>query len=193
MQLVLPDGAWKPASPPYEERHHDAKLWDPKNPQGLALGHAIGKAESTAKIHPEKWVLACDQIVILDGQPLHKVSTHEKAVHILERLRNHTALNVTGVAIVMATKAGQCLTASVACSDWVRFKDMSTPNIEAYVRNYRPFDCVGCCNVSTPPMQDFIDFTSVQDPTNLQGFPVGAIRNILGDRGFKLTPLDPQP
>ena len=49
-------------------------------PQALATRLALAKAKAVAALHPQAVVIGSDQVADLNGEPLGKPGTHERAV-----------------------------------------------------------------------------------------------------------------
>jgi septum formation protein len=60
----------------------------------------LAKARAVAAVFPGAVVIGSDQVADLDGEPLGKPGTHENAVAQLRRMRGHTVIFQTAVAVV---------------------------------------------------------------------------------------------
>jgi septum formation protein len=69
-------------------------------PRALAERLALAKARAVAAVFPGAVVIGSDQVADLDGEPLGKPGTHENAVAQLRRMRGHTVIFQTAVAVV---------------------------------------------------------------------------------------------
>src|SRR5512141_127129 len=58
-----------------------------ETPPELALRLALAKARAVATRFPDAVVIGSDQVADLDGEPLGKPGTHEKATEQLRRMR----------------------------------------------------------------------------------------------------------
>ena len=109
-------------------------------PYALALRLALAKARAVAALHPEAVVIGSDQVADLNGTPLGKPGTHERAVLQLQRMRGQTVVFQTAVAVVCAaTQFEEVDLAAVK----VRFRDLRDAEIESYLRTEQPYDCAG--------------------------------------------------
>ncbi|MDZ4360054.1 MAG: Maf family protein, partial [Variovorax sp.] len=61
-----------------------------ERPADLALRLALAKARDVARRHPQAVVIGSDQVADLQGEPLGKPGTHERAVAQLRRMRGQT-------------------------------------------------------------------------------------------------------
>ena len=73
---------------------------DGESPHDLACRLALAKARAVAALHPDAVVIGSDQVADLDGEPLGKPGTHERAVAQLQRMRGRTVVFQTAVAVV---------------------------------------------------------------------------------------------
>ena len=109
-------------------------------PDTLARRLALAKARDVASRHPDAVVIGSDQVADLNGEPLGKPGTHERAVEQLRRMRGQTVIFQTALAVV-------CLHRSFEAVDLaevrVQFRDLSDDEIERYLRTEQPYDCAG--------------------------------------------------
>src|SRR5512133_3266688 len=69
-------------------------------PAALARRLALAKAHAVAERFPDAAVIGSDQVADLDGEPLGKPGTHDNAVVQLRRMRGHTVVFHTALAVV---------------------------------------------------------------------------------------------
>lgn len=111
-----------------------------ETPHALATRLALAKARAVAALHPQAVVIGSDQVADLDGEPLGKPGTHERAVAQLRRMRGRTVVFQTAVAVVcQATGFEQVELAPVR----VLFRALSDAEIERYLQAEQPYDCAG--------------------------------------------------
>ncbi len=79
------------------EEHMPAETDDA---QKLAVHNAMLKARAVAKLHPGRWVLGADTIVVLDRRVLGKPASLDVAREHLAALSGHTHQVVTGCCLV---------------------------------------------------------------------------------------------
>src|SRR5512145_3522671 len=70
-----------------------------ETPRDLACRLALAKAHAVAARFPAAVVIGSDQVADLDGQPLGKPGTHERAVAQLRQMRGKTVVFQTAVAV----------------------------------------------------------------------------------------------
>ena len=154
-------------------------------PAALALRLALAKAHAVAALHPHAVVIGSDQVADLDGEPIGKPGTHERAVAQLRRLSGRSAVFQTAVAVVRAdTGYAQALLAPVT----VHFRSLSEAEIERYLRVEEPYDCAGSAKSETLGIA-LLDAIDSDDPTALVGLPL--IRTCRLLRAAGIDPLSP--
>ena len=152
-------------------------------PAALAQRLALAKAHAVARLHPEAVVIGSDQVADLDGQPIGKPGTHERAVAQLRSMSGRSVVFQTAVAVVCArtTYVGTAL-APVK----VRFRELSDEEIELYLRAEQPYDCAGSAKSETLGIA-LLDAIESDDPTALVGLPL--IRTCALLRAAGIDPL----
>lgn len=149
--------------PEVDETPHAGEL-----PVALAQRLALEKALAVARQHPQAVVIGSDQVADLDGEPLGKPGTHERAVAQLQRMRGHTVVFQTAVAVVCIESgfAEQAL-AQVK----VQFRQLSDAAIETYLRAEEPYDCAGSAKSEGLGIA-LLERIDNQDPSALVGLPL---------------------
>jgi septum formation protein len=151
-------------------------------PHDLARRLALAKARAVATLHPAAVVIGSDQVADLDGQPLGKPGTHERAVAQLRQMRGRTVVFQTAVAVVCAeTRFEQVDLAPVR----VRFHDLSDAEIEAYLRAEQPYDCAGAAKSEGLGIA-LLDAIDNDDPTALVGLPLIRTCRMIRAAGVKV-------
>lgn len=139
-----------------------------EQPAELARRLALEKARDVAQRHPQAVVIGSDQVADLNGQPLGKPGTHERAVEQLCRMRGQTVVFQTALAVVCkATGFEQCDMAAVS----VVFRDLSDREIEHYLRTEQPYDCAGSAKSEGLGIA-LLERIDNDDPTALVGLPL---------------------
>ena len=151
-------------------------------PHALALRLALAKARAVAALHPEAVVIGSDQVADLNGVPLGKPGTHERAVLQLQRMRGQTVVFQTAVAVVCAaTQFEEVDLAAVK----VRFRDLSDAEIESYLRTEQPYDCAGSAKSEGLGIALLASIDN-DDPTALVGLPLIRTCRMLRAAGIAL-------
>jgi septum formation protein len=154
-------------------------------PAALALRLALAKAQAVAQNRPDAVVIGSDQVADLDGLPIGKPGTHERATAQLRQLSGRRAVFQTAVAVVRAdTGYAQVLLAPVT----VHFRVLGDAEIERYLRLEEPYDCAGSAKCETLGIA-LLDAIDSDDPTTLIGLPL--IRTCALLRAAGLDPLWP--
>ena len=141
---------------------------DGESPHDLACRLALAKARAVAALHPDAIVIGSDQVADLDGEPLGKPGTHERAVAQLRRMRGRTVVFQTAVAVVCQdTGFAQTDLAAVR----VVFRNLSDAEIETYLRTEQPYDCAGSAKSEGLGIA-LLESINNDDPTALVGLPL---------------------
>jgi septum formation protein len=151
-------------------------------PQALATRLALAKAKAVAALHPSAVVIGSDQVADLNGDPLGKPGTHERAVVQLQRMRGQTVIFQTAVSVVcQASGFEQTELAQIK----VRFRELSDAEIEAYLRAEEPYDCAGSAKSEGLGIA-LLDAIDNDDPTALIGLPMIRTARLLRAAGIDL-------
>ena len=163
--------------PEVDETPHAGEL-----PVALAQRLAMEKALAVARKHPQAVVIGSDQVADLDGEPLGKPGTHERAVAQLQRMRGHTVVFQTAVAVVCIESgfAEQAL-AQVK----VQFRQLSDTAIETYLRAEEPYDCAGSAKSEGLGIA-LLEQIDNLDPSALVGLPLIHTCRLLRAAGLPL-------
>ena len=152
-------------------------------PAALAQRLALAKARAVAVQRPDAVVIGSDQVAELDGQPIGKPGTHERATAQLRLMRGRSVVFQTAVSVVRGdTGFARTLLAPVT----VRFRDLTDAEIERYLRLEQPYDCAGSAKCETLGIA-LLDAIDSDDPTALVGLPLIRTCELLRQAG--LDPL----
>ena len=177
-RLGLP---FETASPQVDETPHAGET-----PAALSLRLALAKAQAVARRFPLAVVIGSDQVADLDGLPIGKPGSHERAVAQLRSMRGRTVLFQTAVALVQAS-SGHERVERVAVK--VRFRDLRDAEIEHYLRREQPYDCAGSAKCEGLGIA-LLEAIKSDDPTALIGLPLILTCALLREVG--LDPLGSQ-
>jgi len=130
-------------------------------------------------------VIGSDQVADLDGVPIGKPGTHERAFEQLRAMRGRSIVFQTAVAVVRRD-TGYVGTALAPVT--VRFRDLNDVEIEHYLRTEQPYDCAGSAKCETLGIA-LLEAIDSDDPTALVGLPL--IRTSALLRAAGLDPLAP--
>lgn len=153
-----------------------------ESPHDLAWRLAGAKARAVARLHPEAVVIGSDQVADLDGVPLGKPGSHDKATAQLRQMRGRTVVFQTAVAVVcQASGFEQTRLAAVR----VQFRDLDDDDIEHYLRAEQPYDCAGSAKSEGLGIGLLAAIDS-DDPTALVGLPLIRTCDLLRAAGIVL-------
>ncbi len=149
-------------------------------PAALALRLALAKARAVAALHPRAVVIGSDQVADLDGAPIGKPGSHERAAEQLRRMSGRTVVFHTALAVVhAATGHAEVDSAPVR----VRFRELNEAEIERYLRIDEPYDCAGSAKCESLGVA-LLDSIDSDDPTALVGLPLIRTCAMLRRAGF---------
>ena len=154
-------------------------------PAELAARLARAKAAAVATLHPHAVVIGSDQVAELDGQPIGKPGTHERAVQQLRSMRGRSVVFHTAVA-VQHVNGGYVSEALAPVT--VHFRMLSDAEIEHYLRAEQPYDCAGSAKCETLGIA-LLQAIESDDPTALVGLPLIRTCELL--RAAGVDPLQP--
>src|SRR5207253_6037579 len=117
-------------------------------PAELTLFNACQKAAAIANRYPDELVLAADTIVALGPKVFGKPSDLEDARRMLAHLVGKSHDVITGIAIMHAKRRRLI---SRAVRTRVKFRALSTPEIEAYLKIALPLDKAGAYAAQDSP------------------------------------------
>lgn len=154
-------------------------------PSALALRLAMAKAQAVAALRPEAVVIGSDQVAELEGQPVGKPGTRQRARAQLQRLSGRQVVFHTAVAVVHADSGfAQALLAPVT----VRFRRLAEAEIDRYLDLEQAFDCAGSAKCEALGIA-LLEAVDSDDPTTLVGLPL--IRTCTLLRAAGIDPLQP--
>ena len=119
------------------------------------------KAYAVKALFPEEEVLACDTIVVLDGEVLGKPKDEKDATRMLLNESGKKQIVLSGY-----TYLGKGIEITRTVSSEVYFNELSPELIEAYIKEKRPLDKAGAYGI--------------QDGFPLVKKVVGSLDNVIG-------------
>jgi septum formation protein len=162
--------------------HVDETPLTSEAPATLAMRLALAKARAVARNFPQAVVIGSDQVADLDGLPLGKPGTHERAVVQLRQMRGRTVIFQTAVAVVcLASGFEQAALAAVK----VRFRQLSDEAIENYLQAEQPYDCAGSAKSEGLGIA-LLEAIDSDDPTALIGLPLIRTCQLIEAAGIRL-------
>jgi septum formation protein len=149
-------------------------------PAAMAQRLALAKARDVAARHPGTVVIGSDQVAELDGEPIGKPGTHERATAQLRAMSGRSVVFQTAVAVVRPDTGFED---AVLVPVIVRFRALSDDEIERYLRVEQPYDCAGSAKVETLGIA-LLESLQSDDPTSLVGLPLIATCALLRRAGI---------
>lgn len=143
-----------------------------------ALMLARGKARSLAARHPERWILAADQVAVLPGPPrrrLDKPGREDVAVEHLVALSGRTHHLTTGVVLLHPARGEQH---QAVDEQRLTLRAYDRAEAEAYVQRHRPLECAGSYRIEDAGIKLF-ERIEGQDFTGIMGLPLIAVAGLL--------------
>ncbi len=125
---------------PYEVLvpHVDEAPWPEEEPEAMVVRLARAKAESIARTHPGRWVIAADTTVAVDHHVLGKPTSPEEAVRMLRLIQGRRHQVHTGLCLCRDEEVHVlCDTADVV------LRPVSEDRAQWYARTGEPMDKAG--------------------------------------------------
>ncbi len=139
-------------------------------PEQTACSLAERKCDEVFSSHPDATVIACDTIVVFEGEILGKPANRDDAFRTLKRLSGKTHFVITGVCVrnIFGKRIEYDKTE-------IRFNVLSDEFIKIYVDGGSPLDKAGSYGIQDGGLvkEYFGSYT------NVVGLPVGLVRKML--------------
>ena len=136
------------------------------------------KAQAVAPSYPDRWTIGADTIVALDKTILGKPADHQQAESMLRQLSNRDH-NVFTAFTVTRPSTNETVTRVV--NTRVRFKDLSSDEIEWYAGTNEPYDKAGGYGIQG--IGAFLVKEISGSYTNVVGLPVCELIDTLASLG----------
>lgn len=136
------------------------------------------KAEAARIAHPDRWILAADTLVSVEGKILGKPGNAEEACQMLHLLSGRTHQVCTGVTVI--SPKGDVYTAEDV-SD-VTFGPLSESEIRGYVASGEPMDKAGAYAIQGGAAQWIRRVEG--SPSGVIGLPLFEVRELLAEAGY---------
>jgi nucleoside triphosphate pyrophosphatase len=162
-----------------------------ESPRGHVLRLAEAKAREVANKYPDRWVVAADTIVYINGSILGKPKSREEAVDMLYRLSGQEHRVLTGFSVCRSEKGE---TGKEAVQTVVRMKPLTAAEITWYVQTGEPFDKAG--GYAIQGMGSFMIESIQGSYTNVVGLPLSELIQMLtrleaitiSESGWRIAP-----
>ena len=160
-------------------------------PQALAVRLAQAKAAAVAASYTpsptsadtparDVVVIGSDQVAELDGQPLGKPLTHDRATAQLRAMSGRTVLFHTAMAVARPATGQSWQAVDTVC---VHMRPLSEQDIDTYLRLEQPYDCAGSAKVEGLGIA-LIERIESNDPTTLIGLSLITTTRLLREAGL---------
>ena len=149
-----------------------------ESPEEHVIRLAEAKARDVARKNPDRWVIAADTIVYINGSILGKPKDREEAAEMLRRLSGQEHWVLTGffVCHLEKTKSDK-----EAVQTAVKVKGLTPDEIEWYVQTGEPFDKAG--GYAIQGMGAFMIESIRGSYTNVVGLPLCELIQMLNRLG----------
>ncbi len=151
-----------------------------EEPAALVARLALAKARAAAE--PGAIVLGADTVVVAGEVVFGKPRDATAARGMLAELSGRTHSVWTGVALVRGDASDPSEARVRSCRTGVRFRVLSSAEIDAYVASGEPLDKAGAYAIQGGA-QSFVEELD-GDYTNVVGLPLPLVREILAEAGF---------
>ena len=111
-----------------------------ESPKEHVIRLAEAKARDIASGYPDRWVIAADTIVYINGSILGKPKSREEAMEMLHRLSGQEHWVLTGFSVC---HLGKGKSDKEAVQTAVKMKTLSPIEMEWYIQTGEPFDKAG--------------------------------------------------
>jgi 7-methyl-GTP pyrophosphatase len=153
----------------------------PEEPPALTARRlAELKARAVAGRSPKALIIGCDQLAELNGSPLGKPLTHERAKRQLTLMSGREVIFHTAVCL-LNNRTGMLREQTVPCT--VSFRRLRATQIESYLQRERPYDCAGSAKIEGLGIA-LVEAMRGEDPHALIGLPLIALTHMLEQEGI---------
>ena len=151
-----------------------------EHPTQLVQRLAQQKAEKLAETYSNHLIIGSDQVASIDGQILGKPLTHEAAISQLKKCSGREVTFITGLCLYNSQSRRIQLSADTYS---VKFRRLTTEQIENYLRREQPYDCAGSFKSEGFGICLFEKMEG-KDPNTLVGLPLIDLIDMLINEGI---------
>jgi septum formation protein len=144
-------------------------------PHETAMRLAAAKARAAQSRFPTALIIGSDQVAELDGTRLDKPGSRERAREQLNLASGREVVFHTALALL---NAGSGAMQNALVPTAVRFRTLSSAQIEAYLDLEQPYDCAGSAKSEGLGIV-LLERITGDDPTALIGLPLIALSGML--------------
>ncbi len=153
-----------------------------ETPTDLVLRLAEIKAAAIAPAFPESLIIGSDQVAIADDEILSKPGNHENAITQLKKVSGKSIVFLTGLCVINTANNNiqkDCIRYTV------HFRDLTEDEIERYLLQEKPYDCVGSFKSEAYGVS-LMQRMEGDDPTSLIGLPLIRLSEMLRNEGLNI-------
>jgi septum formation protein len=152
-----------------------------ETPRELVLRLSERKARAVASNH-QGLIIGSDQAAVLNGEILGKPGNRPNALSQLQKCSGHSVIFHTGLCLLdVGNKKAQLDNVLYE----VKFRVLTSEQIERYVDSEQPFDCAGSFKAESLGISLF-EYMRGDDPTSLIGLPLIRLTTMLHNAGIQL-------
>jgi septum formation protein len=153
-------------------------FFNTESPREHVLRLAEAKAREVASKYPDRWVIAADTIVYINGSILGKPKSREEAVDMLRCLSGQEHRVLTGFSVCRSEKGESD---KEAVQTVVKMKPLTSSEMTWYVQTGEPFDKAG--GYAIQGIGSFMIESIRGSYTNVVGLPLCELIQMLTRRG----------
>lgn len=162
------------AAPNIDETPIDDEL-----PAQLVCRLAEAKAKKASELYPSHLIIGSDQVAILNHKIIGKPHTHEIATAQLTGFSGQEITFLTGLCLLNSSTNNSQVSLE---SYKVKFKQLSSEQIQGYLKKETPYDCAGSFKAEGLGISLF-EGMSGDDPNTLIGLPLIRLTEMLIKEG----------
>ncbi len=163
-------------SPDIDESHQPEET-----PDALVTRLAFEKAAVLQTAYPRGLIIGSDQVAVLDGNIITKPHSHENAVQQLQQCSGRLVTFLTSLCLLNAHTQQKQL---AICPYEVEFLDLTTAQIESYLKKEQPYNCAGSFKSEGLGITLVKQFQG-KDPNSLIGLPLIELCKMLRHEGIE--------
>lgn len=146
-----------------------------ESPERTSLRLAESKARKVAEAYTNALIIGCDQVATVDGLQIGKPGNHGDAVKQLTMLSGKEVIFHSALCLYDSTNQSM---QSTIVPYYVKFRTLSSIQIETYLRLEQPYDCAGSAKSEGMGIT-LLEYMRGDDPNALIGLPLIALVNML--------------
>ena len=158
----------------------EKRLLDSKNPADSCYAIAKQKALKAQTKHPQDIIIACDQMVYLNGKLFGKAYTEKKAIETLIQLQGQTHILLSALCMLWEKKEFSHIS-----KNHLSMRPLSLKQIKNYVTKEQPLKSAGSYHVESLGLALF-EKIKTDDFNSIEGLPLIQVVNQLLIWGYPI-------